>query len=46
MLVSLLAHQPHRALDRRIKELRKALPNALVDEQRETDGQRYVAVGE
>lgn len=34
------------ALGRRIKEVRKALPNALVDEQRETDGMRYVAVGE
>ncbi len=34
------------ALERRIKEVRKALPNALVGEQRETDGMRYVAVGE
>lgn len=33
-------------LERRVKELKKALPNVVLDDQRETDGERYVAVGE
>jgi hypothetical protein len=33
-------------LERRVEEIRKALPNAVLEDQRETDGERYVAVGE
>ncbi|MDX2014571.1 MAG: hypothetical protein SFW67_30515 [Myxococcaceae bacterium] len=33
-------------LDARVKALKKALPNAVLDDQRDTDGERYVAVGE